>query len=475
MAQPYTVKVLEHSHVAPPSGSVSTTIVPLTLFDVLWFFCNPIQRIFFFELPYPTLHFTETILPHLKHSLSLTVSHFFPLAAKLTCPIPPNKPYLRYNEGDSIPVTVAESDLDFNHLVGNHARENRAFQSLVPNLPTARLSPDTEQVAPVVALQITVFPNAGISIGISFNHVVADGSSINHFIKSWASIHRSGGEALASLSLPYHNRYVVKDPGEVASTNLKYLLTWDYSIESTPSEAVPQDKIRITLVLNQAQTEKLKEWIKTQSRNKKDKELGPIRISTYVVTCAFMWVNLMKLQEKLEESETGSHPFNDDKLCHFLSLADCRERYELAVPATYFGNCLAFFFVSEKRSELMGKNGIAIAAKAIAKTISGLEKGPLIGAEQWASKSWEILKVGDFVTVAGSPKLRVYETDFGWGRPKKSEVAHIGAYGAFSLSECRDEEGGIEIGLVLDRKKLDLYKEIFVQGLELEHPFSFDS
>ncbi|XP_031277404.1 coumaroyl-CoA:anthocyanidin 3-O-glucoside-6''-O-coumaroyltransferase 1-like [Pistacia vera] len=470
MAQRYTVNVLEHSHVALPPGSVSTTTVPLTFFDVLWLFCGPIQRIFLYEFPYPTLHFIETILPHLKHSLSLTLPHFFPLAATLTCPLPPNKPYIRYTECDSVSVTVAESDADFHHLIGNHARDNRAFQSLVPKLPTVRVLPDTEQVAPIMALQITIFPNSGISLGITFNHVAADGRSFNHFIKSWASIYRSGGEALTSLSLPYHNKDVVKDPGELASTNLKDLLIWDYS---NPSETVPEDNVRITLVLSRARIEKLKEWVKNQSRNKNDPELGPIRLSTYVVTCAFMWVNMMRIQEKLKEGETGSDHFDEDTHYHFISVADCRERYGFAVPAKYFGNCLAYFFVSAKRNELTGENGIAIAAQAIAKTVSGLEKGPLIGAEHWTSKLWEVVKSGDLVTVAGSPKLCVYETDFGWGRPKKSELAHIGAYGSFSLSECRNEEGGVEIGLVLGRDKMDLYNEIFVQGLENQYPLDF--
>ena len=45
--------------------------------------------------PHPTHHFCQTTLPTLKHSLSLTLSHFFPLAGNLLCPSPPHKPFIR--------------------------------------------------------------------------------------------------------------------------------------------------------------------------------------------------------------------------------------------------------------------------------------------------------------------------------------------------------------------------------------------
>lgn len=44
----------------------------------------------------------------------------------------------------------------------------------------------------------------------------------------------------------------------------------------------------------------------------------------------------------------------------------------------------------------------------------------------WMSK-FRAVKPGKAVlVVAGSPKLEVYETDFGWGKPKKSISANAG-------------------------------------------------
>lgn len=465
------VKVVDESHVAPPRGSVSTTTIPLTFLDMAWISTGPMQRIFFYEVPdINTLHFTQNIYPNLKHSLSLTLRHFFPFAANLTCPPPPNHPYILYKEGDSILVSVAESDSDFNHLTANQARDNNAFRhSLVPKLPTASLLPEETHVVPTMAIQVTVFPNSGISIGIAFNHVAADGRSFNHFVKSWASmsiIHRLGSDE----DLPCHNKDLVEDPDGLSSI---YLNDWRNFLKNhvaptstksssgvTPPVVTPQDKVRLTLVLRRAEIEKLKQLVVTATQNQS--EPAATRISTFVVTCAFMWVLLMKMQES-EEGTTSGH-LDDDTLYHFVSAADCRGRLELPLPPTYFGNCLLPLLTSAKRSELMGNNGIVVAAKAIGRAISKLEKGPLTGAEKSVSNITEIIRVpARLVSVAGSPKFRVYDTDFGWGKPKKSEVGHIG-YGSFSLNECRDEEGGIEIGLVFGRHKLDFFNAIIEQA-----------
>ncbi|KAA8533200.1 hypothetical protein F0562_033267 [Nyssa sinensis] len=51
------------------------------------------------------------------------------------------------------------------------------------------------------------------------------------------------------------------------------------------------------------------------------------------------------------------------------------------------------------------------------------------------------------VGVAGSPKLGFYGTDFGLGRPIKSEVLSIDDTGAISLSESKDSEEDIELGM----------------------------
>ncbi|KAK1567788.1 hypothetical protein Q3G72_016624 [Acer saccharum] len=471
-AQPSTVKVIDQIQVAPPQGSVSTTIVPLTSLDVIWFVCCPVQRIFFYEFPHPTLHFTQTLLPHLKQSLSQTLRHFFPFAGNLTCPPPPHVPYILFNEGrDAVKVVVTESDADFNHLVvGNHARDVKTLQSLVPKLPFIRpsSSSNTTYVAPVMAVQFTVFANSGISVGVTSNHVVGDGRSINHFMKSWASIHKSpqGDHDLittSSLSLPYCSKNIIEDSDGITSNILKDIQSIG---DSGLSGEAPDDDdhVLITLVLKRPEIEKLKHCVKTtQSKNELDQQ---IHISSFAVTCAFTWVNLMKLHEQIN----GSPEDDDDVVYHFLALVDCRERVLSEIPANFFGNCLTYILVPAKRSELMGESGIVFAAKAIGRKINEVGKlGAMEGLhlENAIPSIMEVSKHSPVVSVASSPKFQVYKTDFGWGRPKKFDLVHIAAYTCFSLAESRDDDGGLDIGIIVERDKMDIFNAIFEQQLNM--------
>ncbi|GMN36566.1 hypothetical protein TIFTF001_042463 [Ficus carica] len=68
--------------------------------------------------------------------------------------------------------------------------------------------------------------------------------------------------------------------------------------------------------------------------------------------------------------------------------------------------------------------------------------------------------------VAGSPRFGVYEVDFGWGKPEKVEIVSVERTGAMALVESRDGSGGIEIGLVLKKHKMDVFSSLFHAGLE---------
>lgn len=62
---------------------------------------------------------------------------------------------------------------------------------------------------------------------------------------------------------------------------------------------------------------------------------------------------------------------------------------------------------------------------------------------------------------AGSPRLRAYETYFGWGRPAKTEVTSIEGKRAILLTESREGDGGLEIGMAAPLSKLKHFGYIF--------------
>ncbi|KAF7130256.1 hypothetical protein RHSIM_Rhsim10G0050500 [Rhododendron simsii] len=79
------------------------------------------------------------------------------------------------------------------------------------------------------------------------------------------------------------------------------------------------------------------------------------------------------------------------------------------------------------------------------------------------------LKLDDegFLSIAGSPRLENYNTDFGWGRPKKVELVSIAKSRAVTLSNSRDGNGGIEIGVVLKKHETEAFASLFASGLRV--------
>ncbi|KAE8662176.1 HXXXD-type acyl-transferase family protein, putative isoform 2 [Hibiscus syriacus] len=375
MAQIDTVKVLDRLQVSPPRGSVSTISVPLTHFDISWLSCAKVQRLFFYEFPHPASHFTEATLPMLQRSLSLTLQHFYPFAANIMCPRLPGKPYIHYKEGDSVSFTVAESDADFNNVIADYPRSVKLLHPFIPQLPSvARVTEDCVRVIPVIAFQVTVFPNSGICIGSTYCHAVGDGNSFMQLMRCWKSINRNYWQWVSSCE------------------------------NTTPAKDIGTEKFRGTFVLGRAHADKLKHWVTAHCKNSVDSET--CHVSTFVVTCAFIWVCLIKSKDRVSHVVDNE----DDKFYYFLFPFDCRNRLEFPVPARYFGNCLKPGVVDIKKSELVGENGVVLAAKAIGKRIKEMERR--------------------------SPKLQVYDTDFGWGRPCKVELTHIENDGAIALAEC---------------------------------------
>ncbi|KAL6139878.1 hypothetical protein ACLB2K_058179 [Fragaria x ananassa] len=155
-----SVKKVEVCRVTPKQGSPENqSSLPLTFFDLLRLRFPPIERLYFYQTSS-----TDSVLSQLKTSLSLALQHFPPLAGNLIWPQDSLKPLLSYVQGDAVSVTVAESDADFERLINSVFLAAKDFSHLVPQLDV------TDERAAAMALQITVFPNRGFSIGTAMMH-----------------------------------------------------------------------------------------------------------------------------------------------------------------------------------------------------------------------------------------------------------------------------------------------------------------
>ncbi|XP_073145059.1 malonyl-coenzyme:anthocyanin 5-O-glucoside-6'''-O-malonyltransferase-like [Henckelia pumila] len=452
--------IVETCGITPPRGEVPPEIsLPATYFDIMWILYHPIRRLIFFDYTESKSCFFETHLPKLKRSLSLTLKQFTPLAGNIICPLNADEiPRFRYVDGDSVPLTVSESSNDFDSLVSYGARDADQFYDYVPQMAPIKDEPEYKLV-PILALQVTLFPGRGISIGFANHHSIGDASSILSFIKMWASICKFDGSDEESKSqdyrkhMPCFDRKLIKDPRGIDRIYWKQFRQIPIQSSTFP---LPTKRVRATYILSESDIKKLKGLVSS-------KRPGLVHLSSFVVASAYVWVNLVKSGDATGE-EVGA---NVDE--YFIFAADARTRIDPPVPANYFGNCLCGGIVKIAHGEMVGNEGVAAAAEATGEMIRNKvnnKEEALKGAENVLSDLESLGKIRS-LGVSGSPRFDLYGVDYGFGKARKVEVVSLdGEEYSMSLCKWRDNsETGLEIGLSLPRPRMEAFAALFQDGL----------
>ncbi|XP_057792479.1 malonyl-coenzyme:anthocyanin 5-O-glucoside-6'''-O-malonyltransferase-like [Salvia miltiorrhiza] len=453
--------VLETCGIPPPPGAAAELTLPLTFLDMFWLHFQPIRRLIFYNHPCSEAEFSNTVVPNLKHSLSLTLKHYLPVAGNLLYPLDAEKsqPVIRYVSGDSVPLTVAISGHDFDELVGSHARESDQFYDFLPPMP-----PWTEEenykITPLTALQATLFPGRGICIGLSNHHCLGDARSVVGFISAWAEIYKCGDDenflSRNAESLPLiFDRSVFGDIGE---TTEKY---WNRkrNIPLAPlSPPLPTNRVRAAFTLHQSDIKKLKNLVMS-----KNPEL--VYISSFVVTAAYTWSCLVR-------SAAPAAGENYPEV--FIFPVDGRGRpnalVEPPVPVNYFGNCLSAGAVKLEHDKVAADGGFVVAAEAIADHIKNYvnnKENFFKDLDNWLSELPKLAAMSAF-KVSGSPKFDLSDANFGWGKGRRLEVLTIDKE-KYSMSLCKssDSGGGLVVGMSLPRERMEAFAALFEDGLKI--------
>nr|Q8GSN8.1 RecName: Full=Malonyl-coenzyme A:anthocyanin 3-O-glucoside-6''-O-malonyltransferase; Short=Dv3MaT; Short=Malonyl CoA:anthocyanin 3-O-glucoside-6''-O-malonyltransferase [Dahlia pinnata]AAO12206.1 malonyl CoA:anthocyanin 3-O-glucoside-6''-O-malonyltransferase [Dahlia pinnata] len=447
--------ILEHSRISPPPSTIGHRSLPLTFFDIAWLLFPPVHHLYFYHFPYSKSHFTETVIPNLKHSLSITLQHYFPFVGKLIVYPNPHdstrKPEIRHVEGDSVALTFAETTLDFNDLSANHPRKCENFYPLVPPLGNAVKESDYVTL-PVFSVQVTYFPNSGISIGLTNHHSLSDANTRFGFLKAWASVCETGEDQpfLKNGSPPVFDRVVVNPQLYENRLNQTRLGTF-YQAPSLVGSS--SDRVRATFVLARTHISGLKKQVLTQ--------LPMLEYtSSFTVTCGYIWSCIVKSLVNMGEKK------GEDELEQFIVSVGCRSRLDPPLPENYFGNCSAPCIVTIKNGVLKGENGFVMAAKLIGEGISKMvnKKGGIL---EYADRWYDGFKIpARKMGISGTPKLNFYDIDFGWGKAMKYEVVSIDYSASVSLSACKESAQDFEIGVCFPSMQMEAFGKIFNDGLE---------
>ena len=188
-------------------------------------------------------------------------------------------------------------------------------------------------------------------------------------------------------------------------------------------------------------------------------------LSSFVAVSAHFWRCVTRARE-LPEKEAVD----------FGVIAHSRDRVKLALPQTYFGNCVCMGVARTRVKQLLGQD-IRFAAALIQELIKSCTAEEQINnLIEWVdyrlrsgsplhSLAVETFGGRYFVGAVNSPKFPVYELDYGWGKPLNAQIGVLYDDGEMMLFPGRGRDDGgrsIEIYTRLPRRQMETLKRILM-------------
>uniref|UniRef100_A0ACD5UT06 Uncharacterized protein n=1 Tax=Avena sativa TaxID=4498 RepID=A0ACD5UT06_AVESA len=445
-------RVLRTSLVAPsPAGTaLHERSLPLTYLDALWFHAPPVERVFFYADATG-----DQVLSNLKDSLSQALHAFYPLAGRLRLtPGTPNRYELHYQPGDGVTFAIAEyHHAGFDELATDDPTEVAKILPLVPALPAG---------GALLALQATVL-RGGLALGVTVHHAACDGVSSTHFLRTWAwAAAACVGETAPEQ--PVIDRKLIRDREDLYDAFTAPPPSDDDGGKPLGIVSPDIQQLLATFTLSKELLQRIKDAL---AREAERRGVPPPRSTSTVAAFGFVWHCHVRAKPEGGASQADASS-GSNRRAYLLFPADHRARLDPPVPDKYLGNCVGPCFVSAPGQEVAaaGAAGLFTACAAIADSIDMVVRG---GPGYWdgvMERIIEVFSAGELpLTVAGSPRFRVYDVDFGFGRPVKVEVVSVARTGAISVAEAHRGDGGVEVGISLPAEGMERFSKCFADAI----------
>ncbi|KAJ0099497.1 hypothetical protein Patl1_20165 [Pistacia atlantica] len=394
-----------------------------------------------FDLPYLAFYYNQKLLLYkgneefdamvdkLKDGLKVVLEEFYQLAGKLG---KDEEGVFRVEyddemEGVEVSEAVAE-EIGVDDLTVEEG--TNSLKDLIPYNNILNLE---GLHRPPLAIQLTKLKD-GLAIGCAFNHAILDGTSTWHFMSSWAEI--CSGSPSISVP-PFLERTKTRD------TRVKLDLTLPPNPNADGEAKVdPQLRERLFKFSEEA-IDKIKS--KVNSNPPSD---GSKPFSTFQSLSVHIWRHVTHARNLKPEDYTV-----------FTVFADCRKRVDPPMPESYFGNLIQAIFTVTAAGLLSGNPpefGAGMIQKAIemhnAKAIDERNK-------EWekAPKIFQFKDAGvNCVAVGSSPRFKVYDVDFGWGKPESVRSGSNNRFdGMVYLYQGKNGGRSIDVEITLETSALE--------------------
>ncbi|KAI3926098.1 hypothetical protein MKW98_028234 [Papaver atlanticum] len=402
---------------------IKTATLYLTTWDLTILNAHYIQKGLLLRKPLPSLEDpnpADTFIDQLKHSLTITLTHFYPLSGfrrlgYVVCGHIRLLPMelLRILNECAVFCTHNSVGAEFIHAAVDLSMMDILTPIDVPQIVQSFFALEGAinhdgHTEPLLAVKVTELLD-GIFVGCSFNHVVGDGTSYWNFYNSFAEISRKLRKT-SNEAEDYHNfdcsishppitkRLFLAGHGDTPLINLPF---------SHHKEFVSryiQPPLRERMFHFTAES-----IAKLKAKASEECNAKHIQISSFQALSALVWKSITRERNFPSDTKTSCKlPINN------------RPRLKPPLSANYFGNSVSVVFGTATSGELM-KNGIGWAALLLHEAVKEHTNEKIRkSVDEWM-KSPHIFKVAQFidassVVMGSSQRFGVYGCDFGLGK-----------------------------------------------------------
>ncbi|CAH1454318.1 unnamed protein product [Lactuca virosa] len=416
-------------HDLPPDAKQPIYFTP---FELVYLNANYSQKGLLFAKPSPpeNHHFSiTTFLEDLRRSLSATLTHFYPLAARLATRKEENPPsYVIYIDPENSP------GVKFAHATVDVTVSDILTSTDVPFVVHSFFDLDNAinhdgHTLPLLSIQVTELID-GIFIGGSVNHLIADGTSFWHFMAAWSEIFRSKQQDEYSISRPpIFKKWVLKGSDPVI--NLPFTHNNQF-IDRPDQQAMFQERF---FHFSSAIVSRLKAKANAESNTQK--------ISSLQAVSALLWRCITRVRRLPRESET---------VCKLV--ISNRRRLNPPLSDDYFGNPIQSVSGTATVEDLMTR-GLGWAALQLHEAVANHDD---TAVKKWV-ESWFRSPVvykrsqlfhPNVVHFGSSPRFDMYGCEFGLGKAVAARSGYMNkADGKMTMYPGQEGGGSMDVEVCL--------------------------
>ncbi|XP_027356215.1 protein ENHANCED PSEUDOMONAS SUSCEPTIBILTY 1-like [Abrus precatorius] len=369
----------------------------------------------------------QNLLDKLKHSLSQTLFHFYPLVGRLVTQKTQDPPsyvvFVDCSNSDGAKFIYATVDLTISDILSS-VYVPPIVQSLFDHHKAIN---HDGHAMPLLSIQVTELVD-GVFIGCSMNHAVADGTSFWNFFNTWSEIFQAQAQG-HECDFPISHQPVIKrwfPEGCDPLINLPFKHHDEFIRREEP--LLVRERI---FHISAESIAKLKA--------KANSESNTTQISSFQSLSALVWRSITRARGLPHEKRTS---------CKFA--INNRTRMEPPLSPEYFGNAIDGVGAETTAGELL-ENNLGWAAWKLHLAVANYNNTVAQQkVEQWLQRPM-IYQLGwsfysSSVTMGNSPRFNVYGIEFGTGKAVAVRNGHAIKFDGY-VSSYPGREGGGSVDL----------------------------